>query len=57
VVDLGTGSSAKLGRVALAGKSGTTQVCERSEKWHGTWLSGFALVENPKGAIAIAIQE
>jgi penicillin-binding protein 2 len=57
VVDSGTGRSAKLDRVTLAGKSGTAQVWERGEKRNVAWFVGFAPVENPKVAIAIAIQE
>jgi penicillin-binding protein 2 len=57
VVDSGTGHSAKLDHTSLAGKSGTAQVWEHGEKRNVAWFIGFAPVENPKIAIAIALQE
>jgi penicillin-binding protein 2 len=57
VIDSGTGRSASLNHVTLAGKSGTAQVWEHGKKRNVAWFIGFAPVENPKIAIAIAIQE
>jgi penicillin-binding protein 2 len=57
VINSGTGHLAKLDRVTLAGKSGTAQVWEHGEKRNVAWFIGFAPVEDPKIAIAIAIQE
>jgi penicillin-binding protein 2 len=57
VIDSGTGRSAKLDRLTLAGKSGTAQVWERGEKRNVAWFIGFAPVENPQVAIAVAVQE
>ncbi|MDR2807214.1 MAG: hypothetical protein LBB11_03610 [Puniceicoccales bacterium] len=57
VIDSGTGRLAKLDRVSSAGKSGTAQVWEQGEKRNVAWFVGFAPVENPSLAIAIAIQE
>jgi penicillin-binding protein 2 len=56
-IDSGTGRLAKLEHTSFAGKSGTAQVWEHGEKRNVAWFIGFAPVENPKVAIAIAIQE
>ncbi|MDR1591035.1 MAG: penicillin-binding protein 2 [Puniceicoccales bacterium] len=57
VINSGTGRLAKLDRATLAGKSGTAQVWDHGEKRNVAWFIGFAPVENPKVAIAIAVQE
>ncbi|MDR2812245.1 MAG: hypothetical protein LBB05_00410 [Puniceicoccales bacterium] len=57
VIDSGTGRLAKLDRLTLAGKSGTAQLWEHGEKRNVAWFIGFAPVENPRVAIAIALQE
>jgi penicillin-binding protein 2 len=56
-VDSGTGRNARLDGVTLAGKSGTAQAWEQGERHNVAWFIGFAPVENPTVAIAIAVQE
>jgi penicillin-binding protein 2 len=57
VVEEGTGRLGKLEKVSLAGKSGTAQVWENGEKRNVAWFIGFAPVERPSVAVAIAVQE
>ncbi|MDR1303463.1 MAG: hypothetical protein LBJ81_02485 [Puniceicoccales bacterium] len=57
VVDTGTGKSARLDEITLAGKSGTSQVWERGERRNVAWFIGFAPVDDPQIAVAIAVQE
>ncbi|MDR0590624.1 MAG: penicillin-binding protein 2 [Puniceicoccales bacterium] len=57
VIDSGTGKFARLDEVILAGKSGTSQVWERGEKRNVAWFIGFAPVDSPQIAVAIAVQE
>ncbi|UPA28540.1 MAG: penicillin-binding protein 2 [Verrucomicrobiota bacterium] len=57
VVRSGTGRRAQYKNIAIAGKSGTAQVWEHGERRNVAWFIGFAPVEKPTIALAVAIQE
>ena len=57
VVDTGTGHAAYTSKVTVAGKSGTAQVWDHKQKRNVAWFIGFAPVDHPKIAIAVALQE
>jgi peptidoglycan glycosyltransferase len=55
VVNEGTGTSAALSDVTVAGKTGTAEV--RNETLNQVWFIGFAPVEAPRYAIAVTLEE
>lgn len=57
VVRSGTGRRAQYKNMAIAGKSGTAQVWEHGQRRNVAWFVGFAPVEKPTIALAVAIQE
>lgn len=57
VIDSGTGRLAKVKNISVAGKSGTAQVWEKGKRRNVAWFIGFAPVERPQVAIAVALQE
>ena len=57
VVDTGTGHAAHTSKVTVAGKSGTAQVWDHKQKRNVAWFIGFAPVDHPKIAVAVALQE
>ncbi|MDD4503813.1 MAG: penicillin-binding transpeptidase domain-containing protein, partial [Clostridiaceae bacterium] len=54
VVKSGTGTSAKVNKVTVAGKTGTAEV-SGNQKSHA-WFVGFAPADNPRVAIAVLIE-
>jgi len=54
VVESGTGTGAKVSKVAVAGKTGTAEV-SGNQKSHA-WFVGFAPADSPKVAIAVLIE-
>lgn len=54
VVDSGTGTKAKVSKVAVAGKTGTAEVS--GDKKSHAWFVGFAPADNPKVAIAVLVE-
>jgi len=54
VVESGTGTRAKVSKVAVAGKTGTAEV-SGNQKSHA-WFVGFAPADSPKAAIAVLIE-
>ena len=54
VVESGTGTRAKVSKVAVAGKTGTAEVSS-NQKSHA-WFVGFAPADSPKAAIAVLIE-
>jgi len=54
VVDSGTGTKAKVSKVAVAGKTGTAEV-SGGKKSHA-WFVGFAPADNPRVAIAVLVE-
>ena len=54
VVDRGTATSAKIGGVAVAGKTGTAEVEQGAT--NQAWFIGFAPVERPRVAVAVTVE-
>lgn len=54
VVKSGTGTKAKVSKVAVAGKTGTAEV--GGDKKSHAWFVGFAPADNPRVAIAVLIE-
>ncbi|MHB9112191.1 MAG: peptidoglycan D,D-transpeptidase FtsI family protein [Thermoleophilia bacterium] len=54
VVNEGTGSKAKTGKVQIAAKTGTAEVTGSGPN---AWFIGFAPAENPKYAIAVVVED
>lgn len=54
VVEKGTGKSAKIKGVKVAGKTGTAE--NQSDKSHA-WFIGFAPADNPKVAVVVLLEE
>jgi peptidoglycan glycosyltransferase len=54
VVESGTGTAAQLPGVAVAGKTGTAETGRAEE--NDTWFIAFAPAEDPKIAVAVALQ-
>jgi penicillin-binding protein A len=55
VVERGTGTSAQIGGVTVAGKTGTAQTCEGCTPH--AWFVAFAPAENPQYAVAVIIEQ
>jgi peptidoglycan glycosyltransferase len=53
VVESGTGTSAQISGVSVAGKTGTAETGRENE--NDTWFIAFAPAENPKVAVAVAL--
>ena len=53
VVTSGTGTSAALPGVQVAGKTGTAEVANAQPH---SWFAGFAPAENPKVAVAVLVE-
>ncbi|MDR2735283.1 MAG: hypothetical protein LBB20_00345 [Puniceicoccales bacterium] len=56
-VNGGTCWRARIQGLRVAGKTGTAQVWENGKKRNVAWFIGFAPVEDPQIAIAVAVQE
>jgi peptidoglycan glycosyltransferase len=54
VVERGTGTSAQIAGVAVAGKTGTAQTCEGCTPH--AWFVAFAPAENPQYAVAVIVE-
>ncbi len=54
VVDSGTGTSAKIPGVRVAGKTGTAETT--SEQSPHAWFTGFAPADDPKVAVAVIVE-
>lgn len=55
VVKSGTGTSAKIYGVTVAGKTGSAQYGDKNQYTH-SWFTAFAPAENPKIAVAIIVE-
>jgi len=59
-VEKGTGRSAALAEVSLAGKTGTSQtgqINEQQEEILNTWFAGYLPAENPRWAVVVMVEE
>jgi peptidoglycan glycosyltransferase len=57
VVEEGTGQAANLEGIKVAGKTGTAQVGGTGSDLDDAWFIGFAPVDHPKVAVAVALQD
>jgi peptidoglycan glycosyltransferase len=55
VVEEGTGTTAQLGNIGVAGKTGTAQVGTSGSGLTQPWFIGFAPADNPKVAVAVTV--
>jgi penicillin-binding protein 2 len=55
--ETGTGKRARLGDVAVAGKTGTAEYGKRGEGKKYTWMTAFAPVDNPTHVVVILIED
>lgn len=53
----GTGRSARIENVVVAGKTGTAEFGRKEERHRHAWMVAFAPYDNPKYAIAILVDE
>ena len=56
VVESGIGTEAQVPRIKIAGKTGTAQIDTAEGRKNIAWFLAFAPVENPKVAVAIALE-
>jgi penicillin-binding protein A len=57
VVEEGTGTPAHLEGINVAGKTGTAQVGATGSNYTDPWFIGFAPVQDPKVAVAVALED
>jgi penicillin-binding protein A len=57
VVEEGTGTTAQLGNIGVAGKTGTAQIGANGSNLTEPWFIGFAPVGNPKVAVAVTVDQ
>jgi penicillin-binding protein A len=57
VVEEGTGTPAHLEGINVAGKTGTAQVGAPGSNYTDPWFIGFAPVQDPKVAVAVALED
>lgn len=55
-VDEGTGKTARIPGLPIAGKTGTTEYFKRGEKAHLAWMIGYAPADNPVVAFAVLVE-
>jgi len=56
VVESGSGTSAQIPGVTVAGKTGTAQHGDNSEPPH-VWFTGFAPADDPQVAVAVVVED
>ena len=57
VVEEGTGQSAQLGGISVAGKTGTASIGATGSNLTQPWFIGFAPARHPKVAIAVTVAQ
>jgi peptidoglycan glycosyltransferase len=57
VVEEGTGQSAQLGGISVAGKTGTASIGATGSNLTEPWFIGFAPADNPKVAVAVTVAQ
>jgi peptidoglycan glycosyltransferase len=57
VVEEGTGQPARLDGISMAGKTGTAEVGPNGSNLTDPWFIGFAPVQDPKVAVAVAVED
>jgi peptidoglycan glycosyltransferase len=57
VVEEGTGTTAQLGAISVAGKTGTASIGSPGGGLTEPWFIGFAPADNPKVAVAVTVAQ